>query len=75
MNAVQLGIQFSQEIEAVRTNGNWKWEKRVSGPLSWEDVNTITQMAGCWSDYPSANEGESIKFYTNHNHPDHGGRL
>jgi hypothetical protein len=74
MNAMQLGMQLFQEIEAERTSGNWRWEKRISGPLSWGDVSTITRMAGCWCDSPSANEGESVRFYANQNHPDHGGR-
>lgn len=74
MNAMQLGVQLFQEIEAERTGENWRWEKRISGPLSVEDVSTITRMAGCWCDSLSADEGESIRFYTNQNHPNHGGR-
>lgn len=49
MNAMQLGIQLFQEIEAERTGGNWRWEKCISGPLSMEDVSTIMRMAGCWA--------------------------
>ena len=75
MNAMQIGMQFFQEIEARRTRGNWRWEKRISGPISSGDVDIICRMAGCWCDYPMARAGETVRFFSNQNHPDHGGRL
>ena len=74
MNAMQAGIMLYQEIESVRTNGKWKLEKRLPGPLSCDEVDIICRMAGCWCDIPAANVGEEVKFYTNQNHPEHGGR-
>ena len=74
MNPIEIGMLLFQEIEAVRTNGRWGWEKHLSGPLNFSEVNAICQVAGCWCDLPSADAGEEIRFYTNHNHPSHGGR-
>lgn len=74
MNPIETGILLFQEIEAVRTNGNWRWEKRLFGPLNDSDVYAICQVAGCWCDIPNAGVGEQIRFYTNQNHPSHGGR-
>ena len=62
MNAMQVGMQLFQEIEAKRTSGNWTWEKYLPGPISSEDADIIMRLAGCWC------------FYTNQNHPSHGGR-
>lgn len=73
MNAIEVGMLLFQEIEAVRTNGSWRWEKRLRGPLSSEEVNAICKVAGCWCDNPSAERGEEVRFYTNQNHGSHGG--
>lgn len=74
MNAMQTGIRLFQEIEDRRTRGNWKWERRIPGPLNSEEVEIICRMAGCWADYPSAQAGETVRFYSNQYHPSHGGR-
>lgn len=74
MDAMKIGILLYQEIEAVRTNGRWEWEKRLPGPLNSSEVNAICRVAGCWCDIPSAGAGEEVRFYTNQNHSSHGGR-
>ena len=71
MDAMQVGMQMFQEIEARRTRGNWTWQKYLPGPISYEDIYILTRVAGCWCDDPSA---DNIRFYTNQNHPSHGGR-
>jgi len=71
MNAMQVGMQLFQEIEAKRTSGNWTWEKYLPGPISSEDADIIMRLAGCWCYDPSADQ---VRFYTNQNHPSHGGK-
>ena len=71
MNAMKVGFQLFKEIEAARTSGEWRWEKSLPGPLSYEEVTTIATIGGCWCDEPSAAEGESVRFYSNQNHPAH----
>ncbi len=72
-NAADIGMRLFQEIEAKRTNGKWSWEKYIPGPLSESEVSTIASLAGCWTDYGSAQAGEQVRFFTNQNHPSHGG--
>lgn len=72
-DAVEIGNRMSQEIEAQRTNGKRSWEKYIPGPLSESEVSIIATLAGCWTDYASAQAGERVRFYTNQNHPLHGG--
>ncbi len=75
MNPMQLGLALFCEIEAVRTPGRWTWERRIAGPLSTNEVRTITEIAGCWAREASAGPGGSVCFYTNQNHERHGGGI
>ena len=72
-DVTSLGIALFNEIEAVRTDGNWTWTKSIPGPLTSDEVSSIASLAGCWAREIGADKGEYVHFFTNQNHPKHGG--
>jgi len=65
----QKAMEFYYQInEACKNskNGKWYWEAFIPGPISYEDMRIITEIAGCWC---YSLQDENIKFYTNQNHP------
>ena len=68
-NYITLGMILMQDIMKKKESSSgmkWSWERYIKGPLSDTDMNTITQIAGCWCYGKDADE---VRFYTNQNHP------
>ncbi len=65
---LKKAMEFFCQISDIQKNargGKWYWEAFVPGPISYQEMRVITEIAGCWCYDPAV---EKVKFYTNQNH-------
>jgi len=60
MRSLDLAVQFRQEIQQAKTQGQARWTHKVEGPLDKNFCNEVAKIAECF--YYSS-ESDPVEFY------------